>query len=88
MNHLKDWRLFNQKNLLNAKSYVKDNFLRLIQLFDLSDDYTIEEKEDILIEYFTKYPEQIKSISVTTVGNPNQLAVPILNNIGGVVKYR
>lgn len=87
MNHLKDWRLFNQKNLLSAKNYVKDNFLRLSQLFDL-DDYTDDEKENILIEYFTKYPDQIRSISVTTVGNPNQLSIPRLNNIGGVVKYR
>jgi hypothetical protein len=87
MNYIKDWRLFNQKNLLNAKEYVKSNFLRLVKLFKL-ENYTYEDKENILIEYFTKYPEQIKNISVTTVGNPNQLAIPTLNNIGGTVKYR
>ena len=59
-----------------------------LKLFDLNDEYTNEEKEDILIDYFTKYPDQIKSIVITTVGNPNQISIPTLNNIGGTVKYR
>jgi hypothetical protein len=86
---LEDWRLLNAKNKLNAERYVRDNFLRLVKLFDIDeDDYDIEQKSKILIDYFTKYPEQIKTISVMTVGNPNQLVVPKLNNIGGVIKYR
>jgi hypothetical protein len=29
MSYIKDWRLFNQKNSLSAKEYVKNNFLAL-----------------------------------------------------------
>lgn len=87
MRHLEDWRLYNQKNKMNAKEFVQSNLFRLIQFFNIDENLTTEEKEQILIDYFTKYPDQITSINVTTVGKPN-VSVPRLNNIGGVVKYR
>jgi hypothetical protein len=88
MNYIDDWSLYNQKNILKAKEFVEDNLLRLVQFFDLKDSSSEDEKKQILIDYFTKYPDQITSISVYTVGNPNQLSIPRLMNIGGVVKYR
>ena len=88
MNYIDDWSLYNQKNLLKAKEFVNDNLFRLVQLFNIEDDVETEEKKQILIDYFTRYPDQIKSINVYTVGNPNQLSVPRLNNIGGTFKYR
>jgi len=88
MEHLDDWRLYNQKNKLSAKDYVEGNLYRLLQFFEFSDDTTIEEKEQILIDYFTKFPDQIQYMSYVTVGRPNSASIPRLNNIGGVIKYR
>jgi len=87
MEHINDWVQYNQKNILSAKEYVNDNLYRLISTFHMEDeDFTTEEKEQILIDYFTKFPDQISSISVQTVGRPNQMSVPKLNNIGGAFK--
>jgi hypothetical protein len=88
MDHSDDWDIYNQKNKLDAKEYVDNNIFRLIRFFDFEDESGEEEKKQVLIDYFTKYPEQITSITVQTVGHPNQLSVPILNNIGGVIKYK
>ena len=86
MDYIDDWDLYNQKNRLSAKDYVSDNLYRLIKFFNIEDDYTIEEQEQILIDYFTKYPDQIQSLTIHTIGRPHQLSVPSLNNIGGVFK--
>ena len=88
MNYIDDWSLYNQKNKLKAKDYVSSNLLRLVSLFKFEDECSGEEKEQLLVDYFTKYPDQIKSLSYYTVGNPNQMSVPRLMNIGGVIKYR
>lgn len=88
MNYIDDWSLYNQKNLLKAKEFVNDNLFRLVQFFNIQDDVETEEKKQILIDYFTRYPDQIKSINFYTVGSPNQLSIPRLNNIGGTFKYR
>lgn len=88
MEHLDDWRLYNQKNGLAARDYVEGNLYRLLQYFELDDETSIEEKEQILIDYFTKYPDQIQYMSYVTVGKPNPASIPRLNNVGGVVKYR
>jgi len=86
MDYIDDWDLYNQKHRLSAKDYVTDNLYRLIKFFNIEDDYTIEEQEQILIDYFTKYPDQIQFLSIHTIGRPHQLAIPRLNNIGGVFK--
>ena len=88
MDHIDDWDLYNQKNKLDAKEYVDNNIFRLIRFFDFEDESGEEEKKQVLIDYFTKYPDQITSINIQTVGKPNQLSVPSLNNIGVVVKYK
>lgn len=88
MEYLDDWRLYNQKNKLSAKDYVEGNLYRLLQYFDFDDGSSIEEKEQMLIDYFTRYPDQIHYMTYVTVGKPNPASVPRLNNIGGVIKYR
>jgi hypothetical protein len=88
MNYIDDWSLYNQKNRLKAKEFVNDNLFRLITFFNFEDESSEEERVQLLIDYFTKYPDQIKSINFYTVGNPNQLSIPRLNNIGGTFKYR
>jgi len=87
MDNVDDWSLFNQKNKLKAEEYVNDNLFRLIRFYDFENGEA-DEKKQILIDYFTKYPDQITSINIQTVGKPNQLSVPSLNNIGGIIKYR
>ncbi len=87
MNFIKDWYSYNPKNILAAKEFVESNLIRLSNYLD-SDKYTEEEKKKILIDYFTKYPDQIGSIRVGTIGSVNQLMAPSLNNIGGVIKYK
>ena len=88
MNYIDNWSLYNQKNRLKAKEFVNDNLFRLITFFNFEDESSEEERAQLLIDYFTKYPDQIKSINFFTVGNPNQLSIPRLNNIGGTFKYR
>ena len=88
MEHLDDWRLYNKKNKLSAKDYVEGNLYRLLQFFEFDDDSSIEEKEQILIDYFTRFPDQIQYMTYVTVGKPNPASAPKLNNIGGVIKYR
>jgi len=84
---ISNWSTFNQKSKLDAESFVKNNLFRLIQLFNIEDDFSIEEKEEILIKYLTKFPDQIKSLNLSF---PNRSGswIPKTNNIGGVVKYR
>jgi hypothetical protein len=76
------------KNYLIAKEYVDTNFLRLKNLMDTTVNLTDAETYDYLITYFTRFPDSIQSYSVRTVGRSNQISIPYLMNIGGVVKYR
>ncbi len=59
-----DWSSFNPKSKLDAESFVKNNLFRLIQLFNIEDDYSTEEKEEILIKYLTRFPDQIRSLNL------------------------
>jgi hypothetical protein len=76
------------KNYLVAKEYVDTNFLRLKNLMTLTVNLTDDETYDYLITYFSRFPDSIQSYSVRTVGRSNQISIPYLMNIGGVVKYR
>ena len=52
------------------------------------DDYdSIDDVKNVLIEYFTRFPDQISRVSLNTFGVAKNY-VPRLNNIGGVIKYR
>lgn len=88
MDYIEDFGKFNMKNKLDAESYVNANISRLTQMFNIEDDFTPEEKEKMLIEYFTRFPDQIKSISLKTFGAGTGNYIPTTNNIGGVIKYR
>ncbi len=85
---ISDWNNFdyNIKSKIDAESFVKNNLFRLIQLFNIEDDISIEEKEEILIEYLTKYPDQIKSLNLVFPNKYGQMSIPKTNNIGGVYK--
>jgi hypothetical protein len=74
-------------DLLLAKDYVEGNFIRLIQNFPMETEDENEQKE-ILINYFCRFPDQILSVNLQTVGGNRTNIVPITNNIGGTIKYR
>ena len=88
MKYLESWDFYNVKNYLLAKEYVDVNFLRLKYL--LPSDVTLSDDEcyEYLINYFTRFPDAVHSYSLKTVGRSNQISIPYLMNIGGVVKYR
>ena len=88
MKYLESWDLYNMKNYLVAKEYVDTNFLRLKNLLATTVNLTDAETYGYLIAYFTRFPDSIHSYSVRTVGRSNQISIPYLMNIGGVVKYR
>jgi hypothetical protein len=46
-----------------------------------------DELKEILIKYFSRFPDQISSISLQLFGHSRNYT-PTLNNIGGVIKYR
>lgn len=88
MEYLQDFGTFNPKNKLDATTYVNYNFVKLKQIMNLEDSEM--EDDDIkksLIDYFTRFPDQISQVSLNTFGVPKNY-VPRLNNLGGVVKYR
>ncbi len=85
---LSSWSDFmNPKSKLDAESFVRSNLFRLSQLFNMEEDLTTEEKEEILIKYLTKFPDQIKSLNLQFPEKSGSW-VPKTNNIGGIVKYR
>lgn len=88
MGYIDDYGEFNMKTKLDAKAYVEANIERLIQMYDMNDDSTIEEKQETLIKYFTRFPDQIRKISLQTFGTGPNNYVLRTNNIGGVVKYK
>jgi len=70
------------------KNYVDNNWYRLSLRMDsvdnTKDEYEIKKE---LIEYFTKFPEQITKMSPKYVVGPKQYHMS-LNNIGGTMnKY-
>jgi hypothetical protein len=89
MDYIEDFGRFNTKNKLDAKTYVDNNYYVLKQVMNIDEgDYdSIDDIKDVLIEYFTRFPDQISSVSLNTFGVAKNY-VPRLNNIGGTIKYR
>lgn len=79
----------NIKNRLDAVPFVENNFRQLIQMMDIDiDDYdTMDDIKSELIEYYTRFPDQISRVSFNAFGAPKNYQLK-LNNIGGYVKYR
>ena len=88
MKYLESWNFYNVKNYLLAKEYVDNNFLRLKNLLPTTVSLSDAESYGYLVNYFSRFPDAVHSYSVRTVGRSNQISIPYLMNIGGVVKYR
>lgn len=89
MDYINDFGKFNQKSKLDADSYVDNNFRVLVQMMNIDEeDYECtDDIKKVLVEYFTRFPDQMSKISIETTGIPRSFNLS-LNNIGGVVKYR
>ena len=83
-----DFYQFNLKNKADAKSFVSSCLYKLIGIFNIDDEYTIDEAEDLLVDYFTKYPDQIPQITVKYLGGEFRNYVLKTNNIGGIYSKR
>jgi hypothetical protein len=87
MEYLKEWKEFNPGLDLKVKEYVSMNKYNLPDLWNKS--LSEDENVDSMIEYFTKYPnEMVHSISNDNIRKASQKSnsleyVPILQNIGG-----
>jgi len=88
MKYLNRWSEWNPKHMLMSKEYVDSNLGQLLRIFPENSELSDEEKYNTLLHFFSEDPDRIKTYSVYTVGKPNQMSVPSLMNIGGVVKYR
>ena len=89
MDNIQGFSKFNAKYKLTAQSYVENNIRQLIQLMNIEEDEfeSLDEVKDVLITYFTKYPDQITNYQLKTTGYPKHMNLST-NNIGGVIKYR
>lgn len=85
MNYIEDYSIFNQKYRLDAKSYVEANLYKLMDLFNMEDYDDSDKASEVLIQYFTKYPDQISRVMMKTTGMPKNYLLTT-NNIGGVFK--
>lgn len=85
---IKKWSEWNPKVDFEVKGWVKNNLWRLIQLMEPDEDLSDDEKEDVLVDYFTRYPDQIPKLNLQFPQGDKMSMVPKVQNIGGVVKYR
>lgn len=86
MGRLDNFNTFNNKNYLLAKDYVENNFLRLVQHFQIEDISEDQQKEE-LIKYFCRFPDQISRFNIQVVGGNRTGVSPVVNNVGGTIKY-
>jgi hypothetical protein len=91
---IKKWEEFLESHLIKPEEYVEDNFLRLMSRMGIYDinDISEEEEEELkrdLVNYFKEFPDRISKYNLQTFGsNMRGNHTPILNNIGGVIKYK
>ena len=92
-NYIKEYSNWNPKINKEVKEFVEDHKYNLPQLWDdnLSEDENVEK----MIKYFTKYPDEMKSIingdKLTLPMNKStniKNGAPILQNIGGVHDFK
>jgi hypothetical protein len=92
MKFIKEWSEWNPTLNKEVLDYIEINKINLRSLWD--NDSSEEENMKFLIDYFTEYPDEMKSsINVDNIktfiskaGMKN--SAPILMNIGGVVDFR
>jgi len=87
MGRIDDFGTFNQKNRILSQDYVEANIRRLVQHFKL-EDLEEDDQKEYLIQYFTRFPDQISRYNLQMVGGNRTQYVPRLNNIGGTIRYR
>ena len=87
MKFIKEWSEWNPTLNKEVLDFVETNKINLRHLWD--DDMSEEENMKLLIDYFTEYPDEMKSSinidkvkSVTPISGIRN-AVPNLQNIGG-----
>ena len=87
MDYIEDFSKYNQKNKLDASSFVDVNVYALIQTMNIDEeDYdSIDDIKSVLVDYFTKHPDEISTISLSTFGVPRNYSIK-LNNIGGAIR--
>jgi len=92
MKYLKEYSKWNPKVNREVKEFVEDRKYNLPHLWD--DNLSEDENIDKMIKYFTKYPDEMKSIlngdnvilPASKIGLKN--AAPIVQNIGGVHDFK
>jgi len=92
MKFIKEWSKWNPTLNKEVLDYIEINKTNLRSLWD--NDSSEEENMKFLIDYFTEYPDEMKSsININNIktfiskaGMKN--SAPILMNIGGVVDFR
>lgn len=92
MKFIKEWSQWNPVLNQEVLEFIKTNKLNLRHLWD--DSKSEEENIQFLVDYFTEYPDEMKSclntdkiktiLPVSSIKN----AAPILQNIGGVKDFR
>jgi len=88
MDIIKSWSDWNPKIDFEVRGWVKNNLWRLIQLISVDSDLTIEEKEELLVDYFSRYPDQIPKLNLQFPQGDGESMIPRVQNIGGTIKYR
>jgi len=92
MKFIKEWSNWNPVINQEVLEFIKTNKLNLKYLWD--DSKSEEENIQFLIDYFTEYPDEMKSSinpeNIKTVLPVKNIktAAPILQNIGGVKDFR
>jgi len=92
MKFIKEWSQWNPVLNQEVLEFIKTNKPNLRYLWD--DSKSEEENIQFLVDYFTEYPDEMKSclntdkiktiLPVSSIKN----AAPILQNIGGVKDFR
>ena len=93
MKYLKEYSKWNPKVNREVKEFVEDHKYNLPHLWD--DNLSEDENVNKMIKYFTKYPNEMKSIlsgdKITApMSKPANIksSAPILQNIGGVHDFK
>jgi len=91
---IKEWSDYDPKLNKSVEDFIEINKYNLPELWD--SDLSEEENIDFMIDYFTKFPNEMRTSSnydKTTKANqtksdPLRGYVPILQNIGGVNDFK
>jgi hypothetical protein len=92
MKFIKEWTEWNPTLNKKVLDYIETNKTHLRNLWD--NDKSEEENIQLLVDYFTEYPDEMNSpINIDNIKTVRPItgiknATPILQNIGGVKDFR